>query len=803
MSEEKQQKQQKEQYLVIVESPAKAKTIGKILGSSYKIESSVGHIRDLPVNKIGVNTRKKFEPEYQVVSGKEKVVDKLARLAKDSDHIYLATDPDREGEAIAWHLKCVLNSPDKKISRVKFNEITSKAIKEAFENPGKIDDDKVSAQQARRILDRLVGYKVSPLIRRKIGGRSAGRVQSVAVRLISEREEEIEAFIKEEYWSFSAALKKSSSKFSATLYSFEDKRIVSPEKASKNTLRCVRSEQEAESIKKTIAPPKSLLVSSVQERKILKQSSQPFITSTLQRVAATNCGFSVKKTMQIAQQLYEGIDIYGNGSPVGLITYMRTDSTRISDTAKDEAREFILESFGDEYLKKGESEGKSKKNKNAQDAHEAIRPTYISKTPSDLKNSLNKDQYRLYKLIWERFLASQMSPAEFKRISVELTDKSTDSLFKTSSQKLVFAGFMKVWQLEQEETSSSNLSKNNEDLDREDKEDGEDKESDMEESLPKLGKGDQVELINILPKQHFTEPPPRYNEASLVKTLEELGIGRPSTYASIISTVIDREYVEKNEAKSLVPTKLGREVNKALIEHFENIFETSFTAQMESKLDEVESAKLDWQKMLAEFYDPFKEVLKRAQEKIESISIPTDFVCPTEGCGAKMVMKNGFFGPFLACSRYPECKTTQKLTKDGKIPAPPRPSGKPCPKCNTEMNINTGRYGEYLQCPNEDCKHKMPIFESLGIPCPKDGCKGEIIQKKSRFGKIFYGCTEYSSTKCDAVFWNKPIKEQCPKCNSPYLTYKLLKRGDKIVCSVKECGYERLATEEDKQKYAS
>lgn len=773
--------------LVIVESPAKAKTIGKILGSSYQIESSVGHIRDLPIRGIGVNTRKNFEPTYEIMPGKEKVVDKLMKAAKEVDAIFLATDPDREGEAIAWHLSCVLEDPKKKITRVKFNEITEAAVKEAFDNSTKIDDKKVSAQQARRILDRLVGYKVSPLIQRKIGGRSAGRVQSVAVRLICEREEEVESFIPQEYWSFQGAFKKGSAKFSSQLNAWLGKRIVSPEKAEKETNLWVKSKEEADAIKKTLKTPQQVVVNSITERSITKQSSPPFITSTLQRAAANAYGFGVKKTMQIAQQLYEGIELYKDGNPIGLITYMRTDSTRISEKAQTEAEEYIEKKYGKNYLPKEKKQ--FSKGKAAQDAHEAIRPTYIdsSKTPDAIKNGLSSDQFKLYKLIWERFLASQMAPAQHARTTIELENLNKEALFKVSATKVVFPGFQAAF-------IGKELNENEVIV-----------EDDESETLPDLKKGDKVELASFEGKQHFTEPPPRFNEASLVKTLEELGIGRPSTYASIISTVLDRKYVEKNENKNLLPTKLGKEVNRVLVEHFGNVFESKFTAAMESKLDEIEHENLNWQKMLTEFYTPFKATLKEAQEKIEAQQIPTDIDCTT--CGAKMMIKSGRFGPFLGCSNYPTCTNTMKLDKDGELIPPPRESETACPKCTTTMMITRGRFGDYLLCPNEECKHKMPIIKSIGIKCFKPDCKGEIVEKKSRFGKTFYGCTEWSNTACDAVFWNKPIAENCPQCGS-LLTYKFLKRGDKVACPNKECGkdkdlpvYERLATDEDKLKY--
>lgn len=769
----------KVKYLVIVESPAKAKTIGKILGPEYVIESSVGHIRDLPVRKIGVNTRKNFEPVYEILPNKEKVVKKLTEVAQKVEVIYLASDPDREGEAIAWHLYEILKPIQSNIVRVRFHEITSAAVKEAFQSAGDLDIDKVSAQQARRILDRLVGYKISPLIRRKVGGRSAGRVQSVAVRLICDREDEIEAFQQEEYWSFEANATFQKKKFPLQLISFDKKRIVAPNKLTDKNI-CIRTQQEAKGIVQQIAPPKDLSVSAVTERKLSKKPPQPFVTSTLQRTAASVYGFGVKKTMQIAQQLYEGVDIYKNGSPVGLITYMRTDSTRVSPIAVEAARQFIVDRYGEKYISgQGGAAKKSTKSK-AQDAHEAIRPTYVDKTPDELRQTLTSDQYKLYKLIWGRFLSSQMSSAEFLRVTVEVKDTETHSVFRTSSQKVTFDGFMVLWSNADDDPS--------------------DDDEVIQGKVPNLQKGDIVSIQSVDPRQHFTEPPPRYNEASLVKTLEELGVGRPSTYAATISTVLDREYVTKNDSKALCPTSLGRDVNKVLIEHFSNIVDTEFTAMMEGQLDDIESNNLQWQSMLREFYDPFKVVLKQAQENIESLSIETDYDCPT--CAAKMVMKNSFYGPFLACSEYPDCKTTVKLTKEGTPVPPPRASGKDCSKCSTEMNITYGRYGDYLLCPNEDCKHKMPIIKSIGITCPKDSCSGEIIEKKSRFGKIFFGCSEYSNTACDAVFWNKPIAEKCPDCSS-ILTYKFLKRGDKIACPDKQCGYVRLATEEEQSKYSN
>lgn len=781
----------KEKYLVIVESPAKSKTIGKILGPDYIIESSVGHIRDLPVRKTGVNTRKKFEPTYEIMPGKEKVVNKLTKLAKEVKTVYLATDPDREGEAIAWHLQEILELPTTKKNRVTFNEITKTAVQEAFENPTKINQPKVDAQVARRILDRLVGYKISPLIRRRIGGRSAGRVQSVAVRLICDREAEINAFDSQEYWSFDGVAEYSTKQFPLQLISWDKKRITNPDKVSDKNI-CINNKKDADAIVAGLGAPTDLEVKSITEREQKKKPSVPFVTSTIQRTAASAYGFGVKKTMQIAQQLYEGIDLYKDGNPVGLITYMRTDSTRVSPIAQEQAKEYITEKFGTEYLGTGNQAGKSKKSKTKeQDAHEAIRPSYIDKTPDSIKQVLTSDQYKLYKLIWERFMASQMAEAKFKRLTIELKDIKTDrSIFRTSSQKVLFKGYLAIWNMSEEQESEGESNKDAND------------ELTSNKALPDLNKGDIVKLNNLLPKQHFTEPPPRFNEASLVKTLEELGVGRPSTYAATISTIQDREYVVKNDSKALAPTKLGQDVNNVLLEYFTDIVNAGFTASMEDKLDKVEQKKLQWQEMLHEFYEPFKKVLKEAQEQIAAISIETDHDCPK--CDAKMVQKNSFYGPFLACSNYPECDATVKLTKDGNPVPPPRPSETDCPKCTTKMEIVYGRYGEYLKCPEKECAHQMPIIHSLDVPCPKDGCEGEIIEKKSRFGKIFYGCSEYSNTKCDAVYWNFPlVEEKCPDCGST-LTYKFLKRGDKIACpDTKGCGYARLADEKEKEKYTT
>ncbi len=759
----------KKKSLVIVESPSKAKTISKILGSDYIIESSVGHIRDLPPHKIGVNTRKDFEPVYEILPGKDKLVAKLREAAGKSSFVYLATDPDREGEAIAWHLSEILKEdiPAKNMTRVMFNEITDKAVREAFKHPRPIDINRVAAQQARRVLDRLVGYKVSPLIQRRLGGRSAGRVQSVAVRLICEREEEIEAFQPEEYWTFAGELHKGKSSFKANLFTWQGKRIVNPDKADGKKNNCIRGSVEAQKLIEAFKPTQTLPVSSVQEKSITRNPSAPFITSTLQRTAASRYGFGVKKTMQVAQQLYEGIDIKSAGGTVGLITYMRTDSTRISDDAIEMAEEYIKKQFGEEYLPKERRQFSKKKS--AQDAHEAIRPSYADKTPEKLKNDLSSDQYKLYKLIWERFLASQMASAKVNRITVEIHQAANDATLRASADKIAFPGYLAAF----------HGTDSDEDKDHDD---------DSVESLPVMKEGDKLELRAFIPNQHFTEPPPRFSEASLVKTLEELGIGRPSTYAAVIGTIQDRKYVSKLESKSLSPTKLGRDVNRILVENFGQYFESSYTALMESQLDEVERATKQWKVMIADFYTPFKAVLKEAEQNVGYHQTPTDVVCPKEGCGGMMMIKPGRFGPFMGCENYPTCTSTMKLDKDLKPLPPPAPTEVDCPKCNTKLNTAHGKYGEYLLCPNPDCAHKIALQKSTGIACPKEGCKGEIVEKKSRFGKLFYGCNEWSNTACDAVFWALPMNKQCPECKS-LLVHKKLKKGDKLACSSKTCAY--------------
>lgn len=829
----KTKKEEDFKYLVIVESPAKSKTLTKILGAGYLVKSSVGHIRDLPSKGLGIKVKENFEPSYEVLSGKQKVVDELNQFAKKAEKVYLASDPDREGEAIAWHLSHVLGCPKKKVTRVSFNQITPDAVRQAINSPRDIDLDLVNAQQARRILDRLVGYKISPILWRKIGGRSAGRVQSIAVRLICEREEEVRKFVPQEYWSIKALVDDTKDskkqKFEVNLVQVDGKRIIAPkENQDLNKNRVIASEAEVKEIVEKIGSL-DFAVSSLNTKPGTRNPKPPFKTSTMQRAASNALGFTVKKTMQVAQTLYEGVKLGRAGDQTGLITYMRTDSLRLAPEALEEVKDYINKKWGAEYYA-GEpvnydKSKKSKKNpdkaENTQDAHEAIRPTYVDKDPESIKQFLTADQYKLYKLIWERFVTCQMAAMKLETKTVEINDANKEIVFRASASKKVFAGYTIVYGAETEAS--------------EDEETDEDKK--VPEALPEsLEKDNPINVHETDPAQHFTEPPPRYNEASLVRTLEELGIGRPSTYAPTIATVLDRKYVEKLDSKALAPTKLGINVNGLLTNHFGSIINVEFTSKMEDDLDKVSESKIEWHHMLSEFYfgpdgppkaksrkrnktpeeiaeeeayfknrkPGFVDIVKGASEEIENVVIETEYKCPT--CDAPMHLKGSRFGPFLGCSQYPDCKTIVNLTKEG-TPAPPdRPyTEEKCPDCkNDSLVIRYGRYGDYIACTTEDCGYTSPIVKKLGIKCPREGCPGEIVEKKSRFGKMFYGCSSWSKTKCEVVFWYPPINpeaEVCPDCGKP-LMYKTLKRGDKVVCSdTKECGYQRLASPKDVEKY--
>ncbi|MBK8189564.1 MAG: type I DNA topoisomerase [Vampirovibrionales bacterium] len=732
--------------LVIVESPAKAKTLKKILGPNFQIKASVGHIRDLPQKKIGVDVKKDFEPVYEIMPDKADIVADLRSAAARCDTVYLAADPDREGEAIAWHIAALLKDEAKVIRRIEFHEITKNAILEAIQHPRDIDVNRVNAQQARRVLDRLVGYKLSPLLWKKVNkGLSAGRVQSVAVRLICEREAEIEAFIPEEYWTVACQLadaKDDALTFEAELAKVDGKKAA------------LGNQEETDAVVARIKRA-ALAVSDVRTRESHRKPSPPFITSTLQREAATRYGFSVKKTMQVAQKLYEGIDV-GEG-PVGLITYMRTDSTRIADEAQAEAKDYILNQYGPSYYP-SEPRLYLKKGKGAQDAHEAIRPTAVARKPQAIRDALSDDAYKLYKIIWSRFVASQMESASISTKTLEVD--AGGCLLRTSHSHVTFPGYMAAYRGE------------------------DDAEGGEESRMPDLKAGDAVSLLNVKPTQHFTEPPPRFNEASLVKTMEELGIGRPSTYAPTIATVQDRGYVLK-EDKALKPTPMGKAVNALLVEHFNDIVDVHFTANLETRLDDIADEKQAWKGVVRDFYGPFEATLEKASNEMQRVHVLADGVtCPN--CSAPMAIKNSRWGSqFLGCTAYPECKTTLPMTGD-KQPAPEdKPSEEPCPTCGALMVIRHGRFGPYLTCKAEGCKTNRPLVVKTGIRCLKCG-QGDIVQKKSRYGKVFFGCDQYP--KCDYALWNKPTGQTCPQC-AAMLVEKNLKKGNFHACSSKECGY--------------
>lgn len=741
--------------LVIVESPAKSKTIKKILGNDYLIEASYGHIRDLPPKGLGFDVDNDFKPTFAIIPEKQKVVDNLNKIAKTADKIYLASDPDREGEAIAWHVKEVLKVPEDKIFRIEFNEITPKAIKDAVQNFRQIDMLKVKAQQTRQILDRLVGFKISPILWEKLRNYrlSAGRVQSVALRMIVEREEEIEAFVPVEYWTIGAVLSKSNYEFEAELTKYKDEKIE------------IKNKEEADKILKDLENAQ-YKVSKITPRDTKRNPQAPFITSTLQREASSKLGYGVSKTMQIAQKLYEGIEL-GEDGAVGLITYMRTDSVRVSDDAVNSAKDFILYNFGEKYYPKTPNDYNKGKKKNVQDAHEAIRPSYIERTPESIKKYLTSEQYKLYKLIWTRFMASQMEAARIKNLTVDIDANGYN--FKIGSSKVEFDGFLKVYEDDREENPLK---------------------------IPELKEGEILEFKKLLSEQHFTQPPARFSEASLVKQLEEYGIGRPSTYAPIITKIQQRGYVEKLD-KALKPTLLGRTVSKQLCEYFKDIMNYEFTAGMELKLDEIAEDKANPIKVLKDFYSPFEKTVEDAKNNMGRVVIESDKICPN--CGRKMVVKTSRFGKqFLGCSGYPECKTMMSL--EGELPKTNSEEEKTdykCEKCGSETVIKTGPYGKYYQCLNDKCKARKAIVISSGVKCPKcekEGRDGELIQRRSRYGKTFFGCSKYPD--CDYAVWNEPTGEKCPVCGE-LLVKKFLKSGNKIACSSKTCKYSKPLEEEE------
>lgn len=755
----------KEKSLVIVESPAKSKTIKKILGNDFQIEASYGHVRNLPTKdsateNLGFDVNNNFEPKFEIIPGKQQVVRKLNDMAKKVDRIYLASDPDREGEAIAWHVRQILKVPDEKIYRIVFNEITPKAVKYSVENPRGIDMDMVKAQQTRQILDKLVGYKLSPVLWKEMGNRnlSAGRVQSVALRMICEREDEIEAFKPQEYWSIHTLFDKDGKQFEAELSKIKGKSVE----------KTIKNQEEAQKIVDYLTNPNSKFsVDKVNKRTVKRNPTAPFITSTMQRAASSKLGFGVSKTMQVAQKLYEGVEI--DGAPVGLITYMRTDSVRVSDDAQNMAHDFILQNYGEKYYpQKPNIYAKGKQN--VQDAHEAIRPAYPERTPDSIKKYLDNDQYKLYKLIWEKFMSSQMAPAEIANKSIEIT--SGDYTLKAGTSKVMFDGFLTLYNDDEEEES---------------------KEADAK--IPDLEKGDNVACKKVEPKQHFTQPPPRYNEASLVKALEEYGIGRPSTYATIITVIQTRKYVEKKN-KALFPTLLGRAVSKQLVSEFADIMDYKFTAGMEAKLDEIADKKVEWIQVLNDFYGPFMEEVNKVMETAQRVTVSAGVKCPN--CGKPMVLRTSKKGTqFLGCSGYPDCKTALSLnvlqeldgTEDDENPENKEVEvcEEKCPVCGSDMKFKTGPYGKYMECTSPDCGHRKPYRKSTGVTCPKCG-KGTIVERKSKRGTVFYGCDQYP--ECDFVLWNEPTGEKCPKCGS-MLVKKILKNGEVITCSSIKCGYKK------------
>jgi DNA topoisomerase I len=822
--------------LVIVESPAKAKTIQKYLGKGFTVEASLGHVKDLPKSTLGVDTSNHFETDYVVIPGKEKVLARLKKLAGPMDAIYLAPDPDREGEAIAAHLAGELArngaaSKKKKktkkkkedaevpprIQRVTFNEITKRAVQAAFEHPRAIDQNLVDAQQARRVLDRLVGYQVSPLLWDKVRrGLSAGRVQTVALRLIVEREREIKAFEKKEYWTIDAHLAASKPPaFDARFLGKGEEKIE------------VTNGEDAEKIRAALEPA-SWMVRSVDKKERRRNAAPPFTTSKLQQDSSRKLRFSVKRTMMIAQRLYEGVEL-GEEGQVGLITYMRTDSTRVAPEAIQEVREYVGKEYGATYLP--ETPNVYKEKKEAQAAHEAIRPTSAMRHPDAVKQYLKEDEYKVYKLIWQRFVASQIMPAVFDQTTVDIDAKAKNDdvfWFRVTGSVLKFDGFLRVYE--------------------ESKEGKDEEDEELKHKLPALEAGQKLTLKELKPEQHFTEPPPRYNEASLVKELEERGIGRPSTYSAILSTIQERQYVQKLGGK-FTPTEIGLVVTDLLVENFRDIFDVAYTARLEEELDEIEEGKEKWTDTLADFYKKFQKDLKYAEKHMENIKRmekPTDekcercgaplvikwgkhgsfYACSTydkedpntctftkenpinlpdldsadvqetsqeeycENCGRVMVLKRGRFGQFMACTGYPDCKTTRRLDQGKKVPD--IPLDELCPKCGRNMMIRHGRFGEFTACSGyPECKYVKQNY--IGVKCPE--CKeGDLVEKRARKGNTFYGCGNYP--KCKFTSAHKPMAEKCPSCGSEYLVEKNLKAGPVIACPNKECDYERPAPAE-------
>jgi len=759
--------------LVIVESPAKAKTLEKYLGRDYQVKASVGHVVDLPKSKLGVDVKKNFAPDFIPILAKKKVIDDLKKAAKGKENIYLASDPDREGEAIAWHIADQVTKNHKRVHRVLFNEITKKAVQEAIANPQELDRDKFDAQIARRVLDRLVGYKISPILWTKVRrGLSAGRVQSVAVRLVCEREKEVRAFEPVEYWSLTALLEgRVPPSFKAKLVQWKGQKVDNKK---------FRLENEP-GVQEIIASLQGApwLIGDVEKKERRRYPTPPFVTSKLQQEAARKLGFQPKRTMQLAQQLYEGVELGSEGS-VGLITYMRTDSTRISADALAAVREHIHGQYGKDYLPDKPNTFRSKKN--SQDAHEAIRPTSLEYSPERVRRYLRRDMFQLYSLIWDRFVASQMVPAVYDQTAFEIPVQ--EAIFRATGQQVKFDGFMKLYTEGRDAPAAQ--------ANGDDEEDADSQEQDG--VLPNLQKGDALQLLAMEPRQHFTQPPPRFTQASLIKELDEKGIGRPSTYAAIISNILDREYVSQNESRQLVPTDLGFLVTDLLVESFPDILNVEFTAGMEDQLDKIEDGKEKWTKTMKRFYTPFERDLKKAAKEMRDVKrqeVPTDIDC--EKCGNKMVIKWGRNGEFLACPQYPECKSTKNFKRgdQGEIEiAVEEVVDEACEKCGRPMLLRFGKFGKFLGCSGyPECKNIQPLQKpvDLGIKCPE--CKeGNIKERKSRWGKMFYGCDRYP--ECKFASWDKPMPTPCPDCDSPILVEKVTKRAGRTHrCYKKECGY--------------
>jgi DNA topoisomerase-1 len=739
--------------LVVVESPTKVKTIQKYLDGKYVVKASMGHVRDLPKSQLGVDPRKNFKPKYVVSPSKKKVLDELKKAAEKADALYVATDPDREGEAIGWHLVQELPVDRKKVFRITFNEITERAVKAAFLQPGKIDIKKVDAQQARRVLDRLVGYKLSPLLWDKLRrGLSAGRVQSVAVRLIVDREREIQAFQPVEYWSLHARLHgHHPPEFTAALKEVDGEKASLPDESS--TQRVVASLDGAHWVVRTVTRG---------ERR--RNPAPPFITSTLQQEAGRKLGFWARKTMTIAQQLYEGIEVGADG-PVGLITYMRTDSVQVARDAQEETRRWVADRLGAEFLPDVAPVYRSRGR--AQEAHEAIRPSDVARDPKSLARVLTKDQLALYRLIWERFVSSQMQPAVYDTVAADIT--AGTCLFRAQGQTMKFKGFTAVYEESRDEGDSG-------------------AEDDAESAMPMLEEGEVLELLGLDPKQHFTQPPPRYTEASLVKALEELGIGRPSTYASILGTIInDRGYVHR-ERRTLSPTELGIEVTDLLLPFFKDIMNVEFTAQMEDELDKIEEGELKWVDAVKDFYGPFKRDLDNAEKNMPNAKagVETEESCPE--CGSLLKERWGRFGKFITCSTYPECKYTRNV--NGSQRAEDEPTDETCPTCGKPMVIKHGRFGKFIACSGyPECKTTKPV--TLGIACPEPGCSGALVERRSKRGRTFYGCSAYPD--CKFVVWQRPVATPCPKCGAPFITERMT-RGRLLRTCVKDgCDYRQEA----------